>query len=855
MKLNRAAPPSGNLPAKLSQTAAFKNLNALIPADGIIPYTVNSPLWSDGAEKKRWIALPNNGSFNTAAEKVSFSAQDPWEFPEGTVIIKHFELPIDARNPSLTKRLETRFIVVGKGGRVYGVTYKWLDDQTDALLLADGTTQAYAVTDASGKVNSQSWHFPGRSECLSCHNVNAGQVLGVNTHQLNGELLYPESRVKDNQLNTWNHLGIFDQDIGKPKDYDASVPLDNPKAIREYKIRSYIASNCAHCHQPNGVDAAFDARLQTKIENQGLIKTLVESATSHENFIVLPGAPAESEFWIRDNSTGPDAMPPIGKTLVDEEYMSVLTSWINNLEPTQNQRIGEVGKVVIDHRWKKVNFKHTYKEPVFVAGNASFAGGQPTTVRVRNLTANSCEIRLEEWECLDGNHLKETVGYLIAEAGTYRLPNGKLLMAGNTTANHQFKFLYFPEAFPQNPVILLQATSTFEASTVTTRINHRNSDNSKFSYRLQEAEGRDGVHLAENLSWIAIEEGKFDGYLPFEIGTKKAFVEEAWVALGFSQHYEHAPVFLGQIGSYYGGDNGNLRYRNLEGDQVEVLFQEEQCGDAELNHYKESVHFAAFKGAGTLFGTTVSCQMTNLAMNKPAKQSSTYDGLIAAYAVDGLIGGDRNNNNDQMAHTDWDVNPWWEVDLQEVADIKEVQIYNRTDCCQDRLNNIYVFVSEKPFTSTDLEKTKTQTGVHKVLLNEAVGRPGKIAFNKKGRYVRIQSSKEGYFNIPEVKVMGCGKSAAARFTSPYTPDPEPIPMEVKAYPNPFREILTIDIKGDNDQKVNVQVVNMVGQSIYSAEQVNTNRILRLGADWPAGMYIIRVTGDGYKQKFRMVKAE
>src|SRR5205823_3838257 len=95
-------------PATLSATGAFSNLATLTPAVGIIPFDVNAPLWSDGASKKRWIALPNNGSPYDASETITFATAGPWQFPAGTVFIKHFELPIDARNPALVRRLETR---------------------------------------------------------------------------------------------------------------------------------------------------------------------------------------------------------------------------------------------------------------------------------------------------------------------------------------------------------------------------------------------------------------------------------------------------------------------------------------------------------------------------------------------------------------------------------------------------------------------------------------------------------------------------------------------------------------------------------------------------------------------------
>ena len=92
---------TGSLPALLSQTGAFKRVRTLDPSDGLVPYDLNVSFWSDGAVKRRWIALPQGG------EAIRYSATGPWDFPAGTVFVKHFELPIDAAHPESRKRLET----------------------------------------------------------------------------------------------------------------------------------------------------------------------------------------------------------------------------------------------------------------------------------------------------------------------------------------------------------------------------------------------------------------------------------------------------------------------------------------------------------------------------------------------------------------------------------------------------------------------------------------------------------------------------------------------------------------------------------------------------------------------------
>lgn len=134
-------------PATLSSTDAFTDLTSLTPIPGLIPYEVNSPLWSDGAHKQRWIAIPSDGVRDSASEQIVFDAEAPWTFPAGTVAIKHFELPTNANSPSQIRRLETRFLVATGNGDFYGLTYRWRADGSDADLLTNGASDDIQVTE------------------------------------------------------------------------------------------------------------------------------------------------------------------------------------------------------------------------------------------------------------------------------------------------------------------------------------------------------------------------------------------------------------------------------------------------------------------------------------------------------------------------------------------------------------------------------------------------------------------------------------------------------------------------------------------------------------------------------------
>src|SRR5262249_44823880 len=145
-------------------------LDDMEPAPGVIPYAVNSPLWSDGAIKRRWITLPGG-------ETIRFSRDGEWSFPVGTVMIKHFELADDETEPLHRRRLETRLLVVDGPGEGYGVTYRWRPDHTEADLLLDGLNENIPIR-TRDSVRSQTWSFPSRDECLKCHTTASGFVLG-----------------------------------------------------------------------------------------------------------------------------------------------------------------------------------------------------------------------------------------------------------------------------------------------------------------------------------------------------------------------------------------------------------------------------------------------------------------------------------------------------------------------------------------------------------------------------------------------------------------------------------------------------------------------------------------------------
>ena len=337
LKLERKSSPQP--PATLRATGAFADILTLRPAPGVLPYNVNSPLWSDHAAKQRWIALPNNGAPFDSTERIVFDETNEWQYPEGTVLIKHFELPLNEAQPEVRRRLETRFMVKSRDGDWYGVCYKWRADGSDADLLMDGDSESLTVTTADGSTRMQTWNYPSRNDCTRCHRPETSQVLGLRTWQLNGEYSYPGTGISGNQLRVWSDIGMFDQTLSDAQviGFLKSASLSDSSASREVRVRSYLDANCAHCHRPGGVPALFDARFSTPLSAQNWINGLLNQELGIPGVhAITPGSTDQSMIHRRMISEEPGLqMPPIGRGIVHQEAVTVLQDWINSLIPPQ----------------------------------------------------------------------------------------------------------------------------------------------------------------------------------------------------------------------------------------------------------------------------------------------------------------------------------------------------------------------------------------------------------------------------------------------------------------------------------------------------------------------------------------
>jgi uncharacterized repeat protein (TIGR03806 family) len=311
-------------PEKLSQWHLFADDHGQHPNQGVLPYDLNTPLFSDYASKRRYVWMPSG----TAAQ---YRQDDVFDFPVGTVLVKSFGFP-DGHGGE--KLVETRLLVHGKEGWV-GLAYVWNGKQTDARreLVPDPVSISY--DDATAKRHSFTYYIPNANECKQCHeNSRVMLPIGPKARNLNRDYAFAEGVT--NQLTRWTQVGYL-QGAPSPQEAPRAARWDVPESgTIEDRARAYLDNNCAHCHQPGATAGytGFDLRLTTtgmaalgvcrSPNSAGRVGTLT--------YDLVPGKPAESILVARMESTKPkEMMPQIGRTQVHEEGLSLVRAWVSSL--------------------------------------------------------------------------------------------------------------------------------------------------------------------------------------------------------------------------------------------------------------------------------------------------------------------------------------------------------------------------------------------------------------------------------------------------------------------------------------------------------------------------------------------
>nr|WP_187669974.1 SO2930 family diheme c-type cytochrome [Pseudomonas carbonaria] len=343
-------PEGEDYPEKLGDWRLLQRESGwLRPADGVLPYDLNTPLFSDYAHKLRTLWMPEG--------QAARYAEEHFEFPVGTLLSKTFYYlkddqgrlllsDADGRDPQRgldldrVQLIETRILLRQKDGWVT-LPYVWDAEQREATLEWAGARQDLTLRDESGRELAVAYQVPDANQCAGCHEERHGQgshPLGPKARHLNKDFAYPDGTA--NQLRRWAERGLLD---GLPEDLagvSRNTLWGHPRAGEglEQQARSYLDANCSHCHNPQGPGRTSGLYLDPATPlgiGYGLCKQPVAAGKGSGNRLVdiHPGAPEKSVLSFRMHSTDPSIMmPELGRSTVHREGLELIDRWIASLD-------------------------------------------------------------------------------------------------------------------------------------------------------------------------------------------------------------------------------------------------------------------------------------------------------------------------------------------------------------------------------------------------------------------------------------------------------------------------------------------------------------------------------------------
>ena len=324
---NQASAPKINL----SEYGFFKGKMAeQKPKTGIVPYSLNTPLFSDYAEKLRFVKIPEG-------KTITYNPSEVFEFPVGTTIIKTFYYPNDFRDVSKGRRLmETRLLIHEENGWK-ALEYVWNDEQTEAVLEVAGETKEISYVYSDGKKRTQQYSMPNLNQCKGCHNRSEVMTpIGPSARQLNGDFAYENGT--ENQLVHLQKLGLL-KDMPVLKDCPKLAVWNKPETgTLEERSRAWLDINCAHCHTPKGPAMTSGLNLSIHESNStalGFGKTPVAAGrgSGNRDYDIVRGNPDKSILIYRMESTDPGIMmPEVGRKTTHNEGVALVREWIKSLK-------------------------------------------------------------------------------------------------------------------------------------------------------------------------------------------------------------------------------------------------------------------------------------------------------------------------------------------------------------------------------------------------------------------------------------------------------------------------------------------------------------------------------------------
>ena len=315
---------------KLSDYVLFTGkLSDQNPAPGVLPYALNTPLFSDYAEKLRFVKIPDGAS-------VTYNDSIVFDFPTETILVKTFYYPVDFRHPEKGRQLiETRLLIHDQNGWK-ALPYIWNEAQTEAYLDVAGETRQVKYIDELGKSRQHAYYIPNMNQCKGCHNKGEQmEPIGPSARQLSGKFTY--NGEQEIQLTHWVKEGKL---TGLPvsEHLPKAVVWNDPSSGSvDERARLWLDINCAHCHQPRGpasTSGLFLGAGEIDPLRLGIRKTPVAAGRGSGDlqFGILPGQPDKSILVYRMESKDPGVMmPELGRSLAQKEAIALIRQWIKEM--------------------------------------------------------------------------------------------------------------------------------------------------------------------------------------------------------------------------------------------------------------------------------------------------------------------------------------------------------------------------------------------------------------------------------------------------------------------------------------------------------------------------------------------
>lgn len=312
----------------LSDYGFFKDASGREPGEGVIPYDLINPLFSDHAAKHRAVFVP-------PGEKVQYDPDNAFAFPVGAVLIKTFAFAPDMRTPDDGERyIETR-LLIHKADGWEAIPYIWNEEQTEARYAPVGAKRQIDTIAPDGEAISIHYAIPNKNQCKTCH-ASGHEVTPIGPKARN---LNHEGPAGVNQIADWTDRGVLagapapDAAPRAPSAFDSAQPIEG-------RARAWLDINCAHCHKADGGASNSGLFLdwhETDPTGWGIRKRPVAAGrgAGDDLFVIEPGVPDHSILVGRMESTEPGVlMPELGRTVVDHRSIELIRAWIAGMDPS-----------------------------------------------------------------------------------------------------------------------------------------------------------------------------------------------------------------------------------------------------------------------------------------------------------------------------------------------------------------------------------------------------------------------------------------------------------------------------------------------------------------------------------------